>query len=620
MTLPNKKSKLYFLTKLGGKIVKKSKLISIGLISMFLLLVLHTTMLAEDDWSPAEFRLSSKWAENVDPDNVHNEYPRPQLKRENWKNLNGEWDFALTSKLGSPEEYDNKILVPFPVESSLSGIQKRVGAANRVWYKKEFSIDNPHEKGRVLLHFGASDWETDVYINGEHIGKHKGGYNQFTFDITEHIKSSGSQEIKVTVWDPTDKGSQPVGKQTYNPRNIWYTPVTGIWQTVWLEYVPESYIKDVNITPQLDNSRVKLEVDAKNVSSSHKIKAIVKEDDTKINTSTGYHGNRLFVNIEDPELWSPNNPFLYDLELKLLNEEGNKIDQVESYFGMRKISIGKGEDGYTRLLLNNKPLFQYGVLDQGFWPSGLYTAPSDDALKYDIKVMKDLGLNMLRKHVKVEPQRFYYWCDKMGILVWQDMPNGSLRPNPRDKESKKQFKKEYKNLITSLYNHPSIVTWVPFNEGWAQFDTKEIVKMTRKLDPNRLVDNASGWTDKQVGDLRDIHVYPGPGMPEVEDNRAAVLGEFGGQALVVEDNLWISDFSNAPDHYETSQSEEKLHSTYNSMINDLMGLKDKGLAAAIYTQLTDIETEVNGYMTYDRSIIKFDKEDIRELHNKLINK
>lgn len=612
--------------------MEKINLIKLVFITMVLILFASTTILAANNWSSAELRLPSKWAENVNPENAYTEYPRPQMKREGWKNLNGLWDFALTSKLepqwdfaviskmDPPDIFDDQILVPFPVESELSGIKERVGAANRVWYKKEFTVNDVNKNGRVLLHFGASDWETDVYINRSHVGKHRGGYDPFTFDITEHIKSSGPQEIVVTVWDPTDTGSQPVGKQTHNPRNIWYTPVTGIWQTVWLEYVPETYIKDIKITPEVDNNRVKVEVCSKNATSSHVIKATVKDKGNQVNSVTGFHANRIYINIDNPKLWSPNSPFLYDLELELLDENGDKVDQVKSYFGMRKISINKAEDGYTRIFLNNEPLFQYGVLDQGFWPGGIYTAPSDEALKYDIQVMKDIGLNMLRKHVKVEPQRFYYWCDKIGILVWQDMPNSPTRPNPRHEDSKKQFIKEYKNLINSFYNHPSIVTWVPFNEGWGQFDTKKIVELTTKLDPSRLVDNASGWVDRKIGDLKDIHDYPGPGMPETEDNRAAVLGEFGGQALVVEDHLWLSDFSNAPDHYETSQSEEKLHSTYKNMLEKLMELKDKGLAAAIYTQLTDVETEVNGYMTYDRKVVKFDEKELREIHNKLINK
>jgi hypothetical protein len=367
---------------------------------------------------------------------------------------------------------------------------------------------------------------------------------------------------------------------------------------------------------------VKVEVSANHVSNDYQVKVTAKEDGQTVATSKGYHGNRMFVRLEDPRVWSPGQPFLYDLEIQLLDGSGNKVDEVESYFGMRKISLGKGEDGYTRLFLNNKPLFQLGPLDQGWWPDGLYTAPTDEALKYDIKVTKDLGFNMLRKHVKVEPQRFYYWCDKMGVLVWQDMPSGDMRPGRipfRSKASAEQYKEEYKNLIKDFYNHPSIVMWVPFNEGWGQFQTHEIVEMTKELDPTRLVNNASGWSDKQVGDVIDMHSYPGPDMPKTEDNRAAVLGEFGGQALVVEDHLWLQDFSRAPGHYETSRSKEKLHNQYDKLLRKVFPLKDQGLAAAVYTQTTDVETEVNGFMTYDREVIKFDLEHMHEMHQRLIH-
>ena len=583
--------------------------------------ILHSFLATAQDnqWEKAENPLFTEWAEDVSPDNALPEHPRPTMKREQWKNLNGEWDFEITSKSGSPDEYTNTILVPYPVESALSGVKKTVGAAKRAWYKRNFTVENPHENGRVLLHFGASDWETDVFINGRHIGKHKGGYDPFTFDITEYIKSSGPQSIRVTAWDPTDKGEQPVGKQTHNPRSIWYTAVTGIWQTVWLEYVPDSYIKDLEITPQVDNKRVKVNVSAKEVTNEYSAKVIAKDAGVKVGESTGFHGNSLYVELKDPKLWSPKHPYLYDLEVQLLDKEGNTVDKVASYFGMRKISIGKAQDGFTRLFLNNEPLFHFGPLDQGWWPDGLYTAPTDDALKYDVKVTKKLGFNMLRKHVKVEPRRFYYWCDKMGIMVWQDMPNSDITPTPRSKSSRQQFKKEYKNLIKDFYNHPSIVMWVPFNEGWGQFETREIVEMTKKLDPTRLVNNASGWSDRKVGDVHDIHSYPGPDMPETEDNRAAVLGEFGGQALVVKDHLWLSDFSNAPSHYETSQSREKLHNSYEELIKKLSPLKQKGLSAAVYTQTTDVETEVNGFMTYDRKVIKFDTTRMQRIHKKLIH-
>ncbi|WP_217988284.1 glycoside hydrolase family 2 protein [Aliifodinibius salipaludis] len=563
----------------------------------------------------------TKWADEVSPENALPEYPRPMMEREHWKNLNGLWDFKITGKGNSGEDYDDQILVPYPVESALSGIKETVGAENRVWYKRLFEIDNPHEDGRVLLHFGASDWETDVRINDKYVGKHRGGYDPFTFDITDQVSGSGEQEIEITVWDPTDLGSQPVGKQTHDPHSIWYTAVTGIWQTVWIEYVPESYIKDLKITPDVDNSRVKVEVEGKNLSDDYQIHIKAKEEDKLVGESTGFHKQDFYISLDDPQLWTPDNPFLYDLEVELLGENGNTVDEVSSYFGMRKINIAKADDGHMRLFLNNEPLFHIGPLDQGWWPDGLYTAPTDDALKYDIEATKKLGYNMLRKHVKTEPQRFYYWADKLGVLVWQDMPNGDMRPGEIGKPSKetaKQFKKEYKDMIDTFYNHPSIVMWVPFNEGWGQFQTREIVEWTQEYDPTRLVNNASGWTDRGVGDVIDMHAYPGPDMPETEDNRAAVLGEYGGEALVVKDHLWVQDFSRAPDHYETSQSETQLHETYSQMMQELYDLKDNGLSAAVYTQTTDVESEVNGLMTYDREVIKFNVEELMRLHKKLI--
>jgi len=573
-------------------------------------------------YQKADNPLFTPWAEEVGPDNALPEYPRPMMKRDHWQNLNGLWDFQMSSKTRSPRDYKEQILVPYPVESALSGVKQTVGAENRVWYRRSFEINQPYPNGRVLLHFGAVDWESDVFVNGEHVGKHQGGYDPFTFDITEQLKERGRQVLEVTAWDPTDLSYQPVGKQTHDPRSIWYTAVTGIWQTVWLEYVPNTYIRDVRITPQVDQNRVKVEVEAAHAGEVHQAKLIARDGSQEVGSSTGFHDNRLFVELDDPKLWSPQNPFLYDLELRLLDENGRQVDKVESYFGMRKISLGEGPDGYTRLFLNNKPLFHFGPLDQGWWPDGLYTAPSDEALRYDVEVTRDLGFNMLRKHVKVEPQRFYYWCDKMGVLVWQDMPSGDMRPGKipyRSEASAKQFKEEYKQMIGDFYNHPSIVMWVPFNEGWGQFNTREIAEMTKKLDPTRLVNNASGWSDRKVGDVIDMHSYPGPDMPDREDNRAAVLGEFGGQALVVKEHLWLTDFSRAPGHYETSRSKEKLHSQYDELIRKLIPLKEKGLAAAVYTQTTDVETEVNGFMTYDRKVIKFDLEHMRRMHGQLIH-
>jgi len=573
----------------------------------------------DDDWQPADSPLMTRWADDVDSEAPLPEYPRPKMKRDSWTNLNGQWDFQIADKSGKGE-YDDQILVPYPVESGLSGVKETVGAQNRVWYRRTFTA-TPAEDERMLLHFGASDWETHVFVNDEYVGMHQGGYDPFSFDITDALSGDGEQTIEVTVWDPTDKGNQPVGKQTHNPRSIWYTAVSGIWQTVWLETVPDTYIQDLNVTPQVDQERAKIEADVAGATSEHRVRAVVSTDDGEVTRTTGLSQNRLFAEWDDPRLWSPDDPFLYDLEVHLLDGEGNVVDQVTSYVGMRSVSVAEAQDGHMRLFLNGEPIFHIGPLDQGWWPDGLYTAPTDEALKHDIEVTKELGYNMLRKHVKVEPQRFYYWADKLGVLVWQDMPNPDIEPGQipeRSPEAIEQFKDEYKGMIDALDHYPSIVMWVPYNEGWGQDQTREIVEWTENYDPTRLVNNASGWTDRGVGDVHDEHHYPGPGMPEPEENRAVVLGEFGGEALVVEDHLWIQDFSEAPTHYETSQSREALHSTYDRMIREVDSLKDEGLAAAVYTQTTDVESEVNGLMTYDREVIKFDEAHMREMHQALI--
>lgn len=577
-----------------------------------------TTVSAQEAWKPVPGHLMSKWAKEVTPENVHQEYPRPMMVRDNWQNLNGLWDFTFSRQDRNHNGYDRKILVPFPIESALSGVKETVGSLKRSWYKRTFNLENKSANNRVLLHFGAVDWESFVYINDKLAGSHYGGYDPFSFDITNYLNEDGEQEIEVIVWDPGDHGTQATGKQSNDARSIWYTSVTGIWQTVWLEYVPQQYISNVKIIPEVDNRKVRIDVTGMHLKDSYLIEAKALSDGEVIGTTTGIAKNELFIPIENPNLWTPDNPFLYDLEIVLKDEAGNKVDEVKSYFGMRKISIGKADDGYTRILLNDKPLFQLGPLDQGWWPGGLYTAPTDEALRYDIEVTKALGFNMLRKHVKVEPQRFYYWCDKMGILVWQDMPNGGNKPEKveRSEESKAKYRKEYEAMVSALYNHPSIVVWVPFNEGWGQFDTEEIIKYAKNLDPTRLINQASGWIDKGVGDMNDVHIYPGPTLPRIEDNRVAVLGEFGGQGYAVKDHLWINDFSRAPDHFRTSKSEKALRKKYNELIEALYLLKKKGLSAAVYTQTTDVESEVNGIMTYDREVLKFDPKKLWEIHHK----
>ena len=570
------------------------------------------------EWAPAGDKLLTRWVEDIDVAAPLPEYPRPMMTRKYWLNLNGLWEYAIQERTASaPEAYDGQILVPFAVESALSGVGRQVGVDNRLWYRRTFNVPDDWRDQRVLLHFGAVDWETDVWVNGHHLGRHQGGYIPFSFDLTPALRSDGDQEIIVSVWDPSDAGFQARGKQIRNPHGIWYTPVTGIWQTVWLEPVPATSIHELKITPDVDNSQLLLEVDT--VGDMNGLQYAVSVHGNGISKTITTTDNQLALPIESPRLWSPDDPFLYDLSVQLVAGD-TIVDTVDSYFGMRKIEMRKDENGINRLFLNNEVLFQYGPLDQGWWPDGLYTAPTDEALKYDLDITKKLGFNMLRKHVKVEPQRLYYWCDKIGLLVWQDMPNGDghihgdMPDLNRSPQSATQFEFEYRRMIEAFYNHPSIVMWVPFNEGWGQFDTARIVDWTKELDPTRLVNNASGWTDRNVGDVLDIHSYPGPAIAPLEDNRAVVLGEFGGLGLPLQGHTWQDEENWG---YRSYEDAEALLQAYTNLLVSLRPMIGQGLAAAVYTQTTDVEIEVNGLMTYDREVIKMNADTVAKLNNTL---
>ena len=560
-------------------------------------------------WQPAEGPLKTRWAKDVSPGNAHREYPRPQMVRSEWLNLNGLWDLAISDKDARRATFDTQILVPFPVESALSGVQRAVSENNRIWYRRTFQLPAKWHGKRILLHFGAVDFEARVLVNGKEVGQHRGGYDAFSFDITDEVDPGGVNELLVAVWDPTDAGTQPRGKQVRKPQGIWYTPTSGIWQTVWLEPVSAAYITGLRITPNVDNSSVIVQANTTPMLGVGRVEVKIRDGGKTIYTASITAGGRMELPVKNARLWTPENPHLYGLEVSL--KLGNKaIDQVDSYFGMRKISLGKDEKGFTRLLLNNKPYFQIGPLDQGFWPDGLYTAPTDEALRYDIEMTKKLGFNMARKHVKIEPDRWYYWCDKLGLLVWQDMPSGDkyIRGDEpditRSAESAKQFEEELTALVRGRENHPCIVMWVPYNEGWGQWDTARIVELVKKLDPTRLVDNTSGWTDRGVGDVNDMHKYPGPGCPAPEEKRAAVLGEFGGLGLPVSGHTWQKEKNWG---YRSFGDAEALTTAYVDLIAKLYPLIDeKGLSAAVYTQTTDVEIEVNGLMTYDREMVKLD--------------
>ncbi len=576
------------------------------------LLALTAAAAARGEWKPAQAPLMTRWAKDVTPDKALPEYPRPQMVRKQWQNLNGLWQFAVAKDKDEPpigKKLDEQIVVPFPVESALSGIMKH---AERVWYRRTFTV--PKAKGwagqHVLLHFGAVDWEATVWVNGKKLGVHRGGYDPFSFDITDALSKDGEQEVIVGVWDPTDAGTQPRGKQVNKPGGIFYTAVTGIWQTVWLEPVPKVSIESLKIVPDIDANNVTLTLKLRGEGKRLTVNADLSGPSEGIGVANLQADKPVTINVHNMKVWSPESPILYGLKVTL-QENGQPVDTVESYVGMRKIAVVKDDKGVPRIQLNNKTIFQVGPLDQGWWPDGLYTAPTDEALKYDIEMTKKFGFNMTRKHVKVEPARWYYWCDKLGLLVWQDMPSGDANPKKgeqeikRSPESAKQHEAELAAMIEHLQNHPSIVMWVVFNEGWGQYDTKRITEWTKKTDPTRLVNCASGWNDRNVGDVHDIHVYPGPGAPEVEKERAGVLGEFGGLGLGVDGHTWAKKTWG----YRGADDKEDLTRKYERLLARVWKLKDeKGLNAAVYTQITDVETEANGLMTYDREVIKLDLE------------
>ncbi|MGB4567772.1 MAG: sugar-binding domain-containing protein [Dysgonamonadaceae bacterium] len=577
-------------------------------------------------WQPAGDKIKTRWASQIDVNNVLPEYPRPIMERAEWQNLNGLWNYAILP-IGkqTPSTFDGKILVPFAIESSLSGVQKKVGRENELWYQREFTIPSKWKNNRILLHFGAVDWKADVWVNDIKVGRHTGGYTPFSFDITSALKS-GSNTLVVKVWDPTNDGYQPRGKQVNRPEGIWYTSVTGIWQTVWLEPVPEKYITNVKITPDIDKNILTVEASVNEVSALDKIEVKVMDGSQVI--ASGRSINHLPVEITMPEqvkLWSPDSPFLYDLEITLWSDNKPQ-DKVNSYAAMRKYSIKRDNKGIVRLQLNNKDLFQFGPLDQGWWPDGLYTAPTDDALKFDIQKTKDLGFNMIRKHVKVEPARWYMHCDRLGMIVWQDMPNGDRGPHwqprqyfngvewLRSPESEANYRKEWKEIIDFLYSYPCVGVWVPFNEAWGQFKTKEIAEWTKQYDPSRLVNPASGGNHYPVGDMLDLHNYPHPELYLYDGQRPTVLGEYGGIGWAVKGHLWEPDRNWG---YVQFNSSKEVTDQYVEYAEQLKTLIKHGFSAAVYTQTTDVEVEVNGLMTYDREMIKMDEQRIKQVNSEI---
>jgi hypothetical protein len=561
--------------------------------------------------------LLTKWAADVDPHNVLPEYPRPGLVRERWQSLNGYWEYAIRpSGTLPPEAFDGRILVPFPLESVLSGVGKALAPDQTLHYRRSFNLPDNWRGGRVLLHFEAVDWKATLRINGKLIGEHAGGYDPFSFDITDALADAQQQQLVLSVEDPADSASQPRGKQVRNPGSIWYTSSSGIWQSVWLEPVPASYISGYTALPDLPGAKLRLTVAAAGETQGLRVRARVMQDGACIAEQTGAAGQMLEIPIADPVAWSPRHPHLYGLELELLRD-GARIDAATGYFGMRDVRLARDAAGKVRIMLNGAPEFQSGVLDQGFWPDGLYTAPTDAALKSDIETLKALGFNMLRKHVKVEPRRFYYWCDVLGIWVWQDMPSGfasAMSPAEQARPTElvaAQFRLELTRMIEEHINHPSIIVWVPFNESWGQHDTQGITQLVGELDGSRLIDSASGWVDYGVGDMQDIHNYPEPKTPAQEGERALVLGEFGGLGLRVDGHSW----TNKDWGYATPGSADALLTQFRTYYEQLWWMAGElGLSAAVYTQLTDVETETNGLLTYDRALVKMDKDEIAKIN------
>lgn len=568
--------------------------------------------------------LMTPWGEHLDENCILTEYPRPQMRRNSYLNLNGRWEYAITDSDESPRRWDGTILVPFSPESALSGVGRSLQPGQTLWYRREVIVPQGFipADGRLLLHFGAVDQEAAVYWNGRLLGRHMGGYNAFTLDATDALGPRNS--LVVRVHDDTDASFHSRGKQKTRRGGIWYTPQSGIWQTVWMEAVPRHYIESLRIVPLFDQSAVEVMVRC-----SQPLQCEATVDGRTVPFTSGEPAR---IPMPDFRAWSPEDPYLYDLSVTLGE------DRVESYFGMRKMEVRADRGGVKRLFLNGEPYFQSGLLDQGYWPDGLYTAPSDEALIYDIQTAKAMGFNLLRKHIKVEPMRWYYHCDRLGMLVWQDMPSGGGKYrfstitlplvtgiHRRDNhyrafarassQGRGEYMDELEEMVGQLFNAPSVVLWVPFNEGWGQFDSTLVMERLRALDPTRPVDPASGWHDQGAGELRSLHVYFKPfRFRRDRRGRALALSEFGGYNLRVDGHCFNQKdygYRRLPDAAALWRDFSRLYE------REVLPAVPKGLCASVYTQLSDVEDELNGLMTYDRRVVKLDADEVRELNERL---
>jgi len=576
--------------------------------------------------------LLTTWGERLDRDAPLLEDPRPQLRRESYLNLNGRWQYAIRpQREREPAVFDGEIIVPFSPECILSGVQRKLMPEDRLWYKRTFTLPVGFQKDRVLLHFGAVDQSCEVSLNGKSVGGHEGGYLPFTCDITSAL-AAGENTLVVAVTDATSRSRHAYGKQSFAPGGIWYTPQSGIWQTVWLESVPENYVERLDITPDFDNKRVRFVLRAKDPEGAN---IVVRKDGACIaedwyDTDKGFEDSLIMDEHFRP--WTPEDPFLYDVEITLKSG-----DKIHSYFGMRKFGVTE-VNGRRVLALNGEPIFMSGVLDQGYWSDGLYTPPSDEAMVYDIEKMKECGFNMLRKHIKVEPLRWYYHCDRLGMIVWQDMVSGGSRLDPlviqvlpflgihlqdgkyhrfgREEEaSRSQFIQDMHDTVDLLYNAPSIAVWVPFNEGWGQFDSLLAAQALWERDPTRLVDHASGWHDQGGGDFQSRHIYFRPVRLKHDKHRVLALSEFGGYSLPSAGHTASEKLFGYRMYHTEGELMDALAALYEG---EIIPCKEKqGLSAAVYTQVSDVEDEVNGILTFDRKVCKVDAVRLKEIHRRL---